>query len=152
MHKIGRYATGSFPRFRSDDGPALKARFNAPVRRQSHTDCYRNESRFQRWRFGVARIRGALPQAAYERRAFGAKQIPVLAGAGWPSRLPSAPDRTRAVGALDDALISNCRFRGLRSNGSSSPGNSREGDFSEDRRDQQVVRYHDSARGGSFPS
>jgi hypothetical protein len=53
--------------------PALKARFNAPVRRQSHADSCRNDSRFQRWRF--SRMPGALPQATYERRAFGAKQL-----------------------------------------------------------------------------
>ena len=41
----------------------------------------RLESRFQRWRFGVARIPGALPQAAYERRAFGARHILSLCSA-----------------------------------------------------------------------
>jgi hypothetical protein len=68
---------GHRPGFRSDDGPALKARFNAPVRRQSHPDWCRNESPggCRAGRLALHESLGALPQAGYERRAFGAKQM-----------------------------------------------------------------------------
>jgi hypothetical protein len=56
--------------------PALKARFNAPVHRQSHTDWCRHEvvPRLRDWGLGV-RLESSPQRAAYERRAFSAKQM-----------------------------------------------------------------------------
>ena len=57
------------------DGPGAESaiqRINSP---SIPHRLMRDESRFQRWRLGVAHILGRWPQAAYERRAFGARQI-----------------------------------------------------------------------------
>ena len=66
---------GIAPGFRSDDRPALKVRFNALVHPRFYIDWFGMNRAFSAKDFGVTRIPGALPQAAYECRAFGAKRI-----------------------------------------------------------------------------